>query len=95
MSLQGGQGVGISFPTLTTGTTVNSRISRNDAKANYGQPSQQEGTENTKSPQFKHVESDHWAGSRKSTLAPFRLIREFTVGWGKIRLNIRWGAFPG
>ena len=59
--------------------TVNSRISRNGAKANYGQPSQQEGTKNTKSPQFKHVESDHWAGSRKSSLAPFRLIREFTV----------------
>ena len=69
--------------------TVNSRISRNGAKANYGQPSQQEGTKNTKSPQFKHVESDHWAGSRKSSLAPFRLIREFTVEYGALKPSQR------
>ena len=35
--------------------------------------------ENTKSPQFKHIESGDWAGSRKSSLAPFRLSCDSTV----------------
>ena len=53
-------------------------------KVKLKQPSQQGGTKNIKSPQFKHVKSDDWAGSRKSSLAPFRLIREFTGICGSV-----------
>jgi len=48
-------------------------------KAKLRQPNQQEGTKNAKSPQFKHIEGDDWVGSRKSSLALFRLIQEDTV----------------
>jgi len=48
-------------------------------KAKLRQLNQQEGAKNAKLPQFKHIESDDWAGSGKSSLAPFRLSRDSKV----------------
>jgi len=56
---------------------VGMALKRNEVKLR--QPNQHEGMENTKSPQFKHIESGDWAGSRKSSLAPFRLSCDSTV----------------
>jgi len=56
---------------------VGMALKRNKVKPR--QPNQYEGTENTKLPQFKHIQSGDWAGSRKSSLAHFRLSRDFTV----------------
>jgi len=40
-------------------------------KVKLRQPNQQEGMEYAKSPQFKHIESGDWAGSRKTSLGPW------------------------
>ncbi|PUU76102.1 hypothetical protein B9Z19DRAFT_1130255 [Tuber borchii] len=38
---------------------------------------EKEGTNNAKSPQFRHTEGDNWASSRKSSLVRFQLTREY------------------
>jgi len=55
-------------------------------KVKLRQPSQQEATKKVKSPQFtsKNIESDYWAGSGKSSPAPFRLSWDSTVCDGEI-----------
>lgn len=71
------------LPVLYNPTKVGFELRK--TKVKLRQPSQQEGTKNAHSPQFKHIGSGSWAGSRKTPVESIRPLPDYTVDYAAAR----------